>query len=161
MTKHQKATMGLGLDELVMLLNTGLPNMTGAVCAESWVDPDMFFDETAAGVANAKALCARCPVSDVCLSYAMSVKEQGIWGGYTEKERKQLRRNLNSATQMVDAVAVENRRLLCSSQSAAALARHFNVSERTIQRWRKELCATGANQTDAPITLSLNLGEVA
>ncbi len=152
MTKHQKANMGLGLDELVMLLNTGLPDFTGAVCAEPWVDPDVFFDETPAGVAEAKALCARCPVSDVCLSYAMSVSEQGTWGTYTEKERKQLRRNLNSATQMVDVAAVENRRLLCSSQSASSLARHFRVSERTIQRWRKELCAVDATTTDAVIT---------
>ena len=161
MTKHQKATMGLGLDEFVLRLNTGMPNMAGAECAKPGVNPELFFEETAAGIAAAKSICAGCPVADLCLSYAMNVSEFGTWGGYTEKERKQLRRDLNTSAQMVDATQVENRRLLCSSQSASSLARHFKVSERTIQRWRKEVCAADSQKTEADSAPGFEMSEVA
>ena len=39
---------------------------------------------------RAKELCAQCPVQRNCLNYAIVHNEQGIWGGLTEKERKQL-----------------------------------------------------------------------
>ena len=139
MTKHQKGTMGLGLDDLVLLLRTGLPDFKGlARCAEPDVYPDLFFDETPAVIAAAKSLCAECPMIDECLNYALTVDQYGVWGGTSAKERKQLRRNLD-APASVDVRQVENRRLLRSSQPGSVLARHFNVSERTIQRWRKEL----------------------
>jgi WhiB family redox-sensing transcriptional regulator len=43
--------------------------------------------------AIAKAICARCPVRDVCLEYALRIREtHGIWGGLNEFERRQLLR---------------------------------------------------------------------
>ena len=40
---------------------------------------------------RAKAVCQVCPVQADCLSYAMESTEQyGIWGGFTETERRQL-----------------------------------------------------------------------
>jgi WhiB family redox-sensing transcriptional regulator len=43
--------------------------------------------------AKAKALCARCPVRDECLEYAIQIREtHGIWGGLNEMERRQLLR---------------------------------------------------------------------
>jgi len=39
----------------------------------------------------AKSICARCPVTFECLSYALQVNEMlGIWGGLTEVERRSL-----------------------------------------------------------------------
>jgi WhiB family redox-sensing transcriptional regulator len=39
--------------------------------------------------AVAKAFCARCPVREVCLEYALKVREtHGIWGGLNEMERR-------------------------------------------------------------------------
>jgi WhiB family redox-sensing transcriptional regulator len=39
----------------------------------------------------AKSICARCPVTSECLSYALQVNETlGIWGGHTEVERRHL-----------------------------------------------------------------------
>lgn len=39
----------------------------------------------------AKAVCARCPARDDCLTYALRVGEPiGIWGGLNEAERRQL-----------------------------------------------------------------------
>ncbi len=44
-------------------------------------------------VARAKAICAACPVADVCLAFAIETNQpDGIWGGYTAKERSRLRR---------------------------------------------------------------------
>ena len=59
-------------------------------------DPDLFFPISSAGpgldqVAEAKAICARCPVQAECLVFALRTRQlHGIWGGTTERERYQL-----------------------------------------------------------------------
>jgi WhiB family transcriptional regulator, redox-sensing transcriptional regulator len=55
-------------------------------------DPELFFPvatrETAGRqIESAKAVCAPCPVRADCLSYALEVKAEGIWGGTTQQER--------------------------------------------------------------------------
>jgi WhiB family redox-sensing transcriptional regulator len=41
--------------------------------------------------AVAKSYCARCPVRDECLEYALAMREgHGIWGGLNEMERRRL-----------------------------------------------------------------------
>ena len=41
--------------------------------------------------AKAKSICFVCPVRRDCSDYAMGIREPyGIWGGYTEAERRQL-----------------------------------------------------------------------
>ena len=43
--------------------------------------------------ARARNLCARCPVRDLCLDYALTVGEpHGIWGGLNELQRRRLLR---------------------------------------------------------------------
>ena len=43
--------------------------------------------------AAAKAVCRRCPVKVQCLDFAMTFEEsEGIWGGTSGYERRQLRR---------------------------------------------------------------------
>jgi WhiB family redox-sensing transcriptional regulator len=43
--------------------------------------------------AQAKVLCARCPVSEPCLEYALRVRDpHGVWGGLNELERRRLLR---------------------------------------------------------------------
>jgi WhiB family redox-sensing transcriptional regulator len=40
---------------------------------------------------KAKAICARCPVREPCLAYALRIREpHGIWGGMSESERRPL-----------------------------------------------------------------------
>ena len=59
--------------------------------------PELFFPAGRTGAAEelaeaAKAVCARCPVTDSCLRYALDTnQEYGVWGGTTEDERRQLR----------------------------------------------------------------------
>ena len=59
----------------------------------------VFYPENDADTGPAKAICARCPVSDLCLAVALRNGERhGVWGGKTERERARLRRSLRTAT---------------------------------------------------------------
>jgi WhiB family redox-sensing transcriptional regulator len=61
-------------------------------------DPDIFFPVGNAGpaltqIAEAKAVCVRCPVMDACLEWALSRPERsGVWGGTSGQERDAIRR---------------------------------------------------------------------
>ncbi|MGH8931539.1 MAG: WhiB family transcriptional regulator [Egibacteraceae bacterium] len=47
--------------------------------------------ERTAREGRAKAICARCPVRLECLDWALVTREpHGVWGGYSEGERKQI-----------------------------------------------------------------------
>ncbi len=65
-------------------------------------DPDLFFPIGTTGPAQvqseqAKAVCARCPVREQCLEWALGADQIiGIWGGTTELERRALRRRARS-----------------------------------------------------------------
>ena len=79
---------------------TALDNRAGwwtrAACASA--DPELFFPISYSGpalrqVAQAKAICARCPIQRECLRYALGARSiQGVWGGMTEEERRRLPR---------------------------------------------------------------------
>ena len=44
--------------------------------------------------AKAKVLCGRCEVRDVCLDYALRIREpHGVWGGMNETERRAILRS--------------------------------------------------------------------
>lgn len=45
------------------------------------IDPDQFFPEDEATFAAARAVCARCPLSDVCRDLGLARDESGVWGG--------------------------------------------------------------------------------
>jgi WhiB family transcriptional regulator, redox-sensing transcriptional regulator len=61
-------------------------------------DPELFFPIGTSGpalaqIAEAKAVCRRCPVRRECLAWALaSGQDAGIWGGLTEDERRALKR---------------------------------------------------------------------
>jgi WhiB family redox-sensing transcriptional regulator len=65
-----------------------------AACLTS--DPDLFFPIGPAGpalqqIAQAKAICARCPVRCDCLQFALATHQvHGVWGGTSEEERQLL-----------------------------------------------------------------------
>lgn len=73
-----------------------------AACRDQ--DPELFFPISAKGpgaaqAAEAKAVCARCPVREPCLAYALATDQgAGIWGGLTEDERRSLRRRRRPAS---------------------------------------------------------------
>jgi WhiB family redox-sensing transcriptional regulator len=61
-------------------------------------DPELFFPVGNTGPAvdqieKAKAVCARCNVTEVCLQYALETNQDyGVWGGLSEDERRALKR---------------------------------------------------------------------
>jgi hypothetical protein len=65
-----------------------------ARCKDPEITPDTFFagrgynDTTH----QAKRICAACPVVEPCLDFAMRTNAEGVWGGTTETERRQLRK---------------------------------------------------------------------
>ena len=69
---------------------------SGAACRDT--KPDLFFPVGQTGpaiehIANAKKVCDSCAVQIECLEYAlMTNQDAGIWGGLTEDERRQIRR---------------------------------------------------------------------
>lgn len=67
----------------------------GACGAE---DPELFFPMGNAGamllqIEEAKAVCRRCDVQQVCAEWALSTgQDYGVWGGISEDERRTLKR---------------------------------------------------------------------
>jgi WhiB family transcriptional regulator, redox-sensing transcriptional regulator len=61
-------------------------------------DPDLFFPISSAGpgerqIAQAKMICAGCPVRRECLDFALAHDQAyGIWGGATPEDRQRERR---------------------------------------------------------------------
>ena len=59
------------------------------------IDPDVFYpvSEAEEDAAEAKAVCAQCPVRESCLEHALANRErEGVWGGTTERERRRILR---------------------------------------------------------------------
>jgi WhiB family redox-sensing transcriptional regulator len=80
-----------------------------AACRDE--DPELFFPVSnmgpgAAQTAKAKAVCARCPVREQCLRYALdNGLDHGVFGGFTEDERRDLVRRDHNADQVDDEAA--------------------------------------------------------
>ena len=61
-------------------------------------DPELFFPIGNSGpalaqVEQAKRVCNRCEVSDICLNWALDTgQDAGVWGGLSEEERRSLKR---------------------------------------------------------------------
>ena len=60
-------------------------------------NPELFFPDGNTGSAlrqieEAKAVCLRCQVSEICLRWALdSGQDAGVWGGMSEDERRALK----------------------------------------------------------------------
>lgn len=53
------------------------------------LDPNLFHPGPHTDQSEPKAVCAKCPVREQCLDYAIRHREMfGIWGGLNERERK-------------------------------------------------------------------------
>lgn len=51
-----------------------------------------FFPQNKVEERTALAICGICPVQEDCLDHALETNERfGVWGGKTEKQRRQLR----------------------------------------------------------------------
>src|ERR1700727_1972045 len=55
-------------------------------------DPDIFYPQRGQANTLAVGICAQCPVVAACLEWALHHERLGIWGGTSERQRKQIRR---------------------------------------------------------------------
>lgn len=63
-----------------------------ALCAQA--DPYLFYSDSPNAIAQAKAICRRCPVRSECLAHAIKTREDyGVWGGLDRDERRRLKRS--------------------------------------------------------------------
>ena len=69
-------------------------------------DPELFFPAGRSGpaklqAAEAKKVCAGCPVKDDCLEMSFEIgADHGVWGGLTEEERRALGRRQQAVRRM-------------------------------------------------------------
>ena len=72
------------------------------------MDTNLWFPEKIDGmhqlIADARAVCRTCTVTGDCLDYAMAqeVKLVGVWGGLSERERKNARRTRRHLSSVSD-----------------------------------------------------------
>ena len=68
------------------------PWIAKAICKNT-PDPEIFFPASGGSAREAKMICTGCPVQAECVGYAIRTNQQhGVWGGFTEKERRDMRR---------------------------------------------------------------------
>jgi len=73
-----------------------VPKFQDPLCSQ--VDPEIFFPMEIPGISanvnvrNAKSICRQCEHVAPCLEYAMKYNVAGVWGGFTERERTDIRR---------------------------------------------------------------------
>jgi hypothetical protein len=85
------------------------------VCSE--IDPELFFPQDVEGNINAsyynergaKEVCSSCVYKVDCLIFAFKNNEQGIWGGTTDGQRKQIRREMKITGQSIEEIALKHK----------------------------------------------------
>lgn len=75
------------------------PWLLKALCQKRHIDPDLFFvDPISPEIIK---LCAKCPVHDDCLEYALANHPHGTWAGTTYRDRWRLRKQRRIAAASV------------------------------------------------------------
>jgi WhiB family redox-sensing transcriptional regulator len=96
-------------------------------------DLNLFFPERGESAGPARQVCARCPVRQPCLEYALSNRiTHGIWGGMTERERRPLQ------SDWIQAARRERDRAILTADATgyttAAIGRSFGLSHTSVTR---------------------------
>ena len=103
------------------------------------VNPDTFQSEHPSRIAAAKRVCASCLILSDCLNWAVENLEEGVWGGTTSRERQ----SLSVAESILDVDELAERRAARSRLeediAIRTLAEEFQVTERTIHRWKAQI----------------------
>jgi WhiB family redox-sensing transcriptional regulator len=138
MTKRP-AIINLAIQGKLELLDRDLGTpafFSDANCKDA--DPTLFFAESNSKIAQAKEVCASCPIQQMCLDWAMQNAEDGVYGSTTPRERKKLRKGADIIDINEIRLMKEQRELILNSALDTAIA-YFHVNERTIYRWRQML----------------------
>ncbi|MEB3065048.1 WhiB family transcriptional regulator [[Mycobacterium] zoologicum] len=107
-----------------------------ALCTQ--VDPDLFFPKKGdAGQAKqARAVCARCPVREQCLTAALEADERfGIFGGLSVRQRDALKRDQAAGPDRATRPDRRRHRAPCGTEAGAK--RHWRDGETICTPCRK------------------------
>jgi hypothetical protein len=108
--------------------------MSDALCATT--DPEAFLPKKGGSTARAKAICAQCDVQAQCLEYALqNGPVQGVWGGTSERERRDMKRSGESARTRLDYVRIAD--LVKNGLSDSDVADRVGCSVESVGRWRR------------------------
>jgi WhiB family transcriptional regulator, redox-sensing transcriptional regulator len=96
-------------------------------------DPDLFFPQRGESAEPAREICARCPVREACLDYALrNAITYGIWGGLPERERRALRtRRLSTIRRQRDRAILAAD---AAGQTIEAIGRAFGLTRTSVSR---------------------------
>jgi len=96
-------------------------------------DLGLFFPGRGEPAEPARRVCARCPVREPCLDYALSHGiVHGIWGGLAERDRRALRsRRAGAARQERDEAITA---AAAAGYSQAAIGRAFGLARTSVSR---------------------------
>jgi len=105
-------------------------------------DPQIFDGETVSAIVKAKQICNGCPIRDECARWAMQTQDFGVWGSLTPNERSKKAKGMKVVNITELRLLDDELKKLASDSTIAELALEFNVTTRTIHRWRKKIFAT-------------------
>lgn len=101
--------------------------------------PKLWDGDTLQDVHAAQAICAACPVREMCLEWGTAHEPYGIWGGATPKQRAKLRGSAPLVTVQELNYVRELRHDLTSTKTAKHLSEKYGTSERQIYRWKESV----------------------
>ncbi len=107
-------------------------------------DLDVFFPGRGESAEPARQVCARCPVRQPCLDYAVSnTITHGIWGGLAERERRALRSRCAVAARRErdEAIAAAS----AAGYTTAAIGRAFGLARTSVSRVLAQAEAEGTS----------------
>ena len=96
-------------------------------------DLHVFFPGRGESAEPARQICARCPVREPCLDYAISHGiVHGVWGGLAERDRRALRTRHVSAARRERDEAITT--AAATGYTTAAIGRAFSLARTSISR---------------------------
>jgi WhiB family redox-sensing transcriptional regulator len=130
---------------------------SAAACRAPGVDPELFFASSTARAA--KRVCARCPVRESCLKWALETRQDcGVLGGLSADERRGLHRRWKrppgggryvTRAGQIAADPATYRKLVASQKTPAQIAAYFDTNVATINQVQRMLDAAPAGPESA------------
>lgn len=125
------------LEQYVMKM---FPRLENPACADSSIDPDVFFpesaDEMAETIEAVRSICKRCPEQEPCLKFALDNQiPHGIWAGTTPIQRRRI--TSGKKTSMVQArdILYEIKALVRRGMTLREACEDNEISMRTYHRY--------------------------
>ena len=116
-----------------VLSSSKMPDLQAGACVG--MDTNLFFSDRNADIKSAKAVCADCPVMNLCGSWAAQNTSYGIFGGLTARERAKTYGK--PAPRHEGDVEKELGFLLNGTLNE--IAAQYEADQRTVLRWRNIL----------------------